>query len=178
MAREVILSDETSPLVATSDDGSRWVQEEDYITLLASARQSEAALDAVDRVNGCDGDFTHESCPHAERAQKFMWQVRDTCARAERAETELTTLRARIADLEAQAQARGGETVGADELAWRVCRVIKGQCQRCPAEEMMGGEMCKRSCRLQAEEAVNTVQTGNPWRKANSNWSSKDPGHE
>lgn len=44
---------------------------------------------AVDCVNACDGEFTHETCPHAERASKYMWQVRDTCARAEKAEAAL-----------------------------------------------------------------------------------------
>ena len=35
-----------------------------------------------------------------EQREKFMWQVRDTCARAENAEAELTRLRARVAQLE------------------------------------------------------------------------------
>lgn len=134
-------------------------------------KAGDALVRALDAATARAAEAEEALAAANERAQD-AWDQEAT------ANDLLTTLRAHIANLEAQAKARGGETVGADELAWRVCRVIKGQCQRCPAEEMMGGEMCKRSCRLQVEEAVNTVQTGNPWRKANSNWSSKDPGHE
>lgn len=54
----------------------------------------------------------------------------------------------------------------ATEAVWRVCEVIKGDCKRCPAtEEMPPHGLCIRACYHQAEECVNTVETGNPWRK-------------
>jgi hypothetical protein len=37
----------------------------------------------------------------AEKAEKFIWQVRDTCARAEKAEAEAARLREALADIEA-----------------------------------------------------------------------------
>lgn len=48
---------------------------------------------------------------------------------------------------------------------WRTCHVITGDCKRCPASEMVGGDECVKGCRLQAQECVNVVETGNPWRK-------------
>lgn len=60
-----------------------------------------------------------------------------------------------------------GVRVGDAESAvvWRVCHVITGDCKRCPAVEMHHGDPCTRGCYLHAEECVNTVETGNPWRK-------------
>lgn len=51
------------------------------------------------------------------------------------------------------------------EAVWRVCRVIKGECKNCPASEMFHGDECVRGCYAQAVECINTVETGNPWRK-------------
>ena len=47
----------------------------------------------------------------------------------------------------------------------RVCRVIRGDCHGCPKSEMIGGDECQRGCYIQAVECINTVETGNPWRK-------------
>jgi hypothetical protein len=52
------------------------------------------------------------------------------------------------------------------EAVWRVCRVIRGDCKNCPASETFDGDECVRGCVLQATECINTVETGNPWRKA------------
>jgi hypothetical protein len=52
-----------------------------------------------------------------------------------------------------------------EQTIWRVCRVIKGDCQRCPAVEYHHGDPCVRGCYHHATECVNTVETGNPWRK-------------
>lgn len=57
-----------------------------------------------------------------------------------------------------------------DHLVWLVCRYMPGRddlvCDRCPAwEEHPKHGRCKRGCRAMAEEVVNIVQTGNPWRK-------------
>ena len=52
-----------------------------------------------------------------------------------------------------------------DAAIWRTCHVITGDCKRCPASEMVDGDECIRGCRMQAEECVNVVETGNPWRK-------------
>jgi hypothetical protein len=49
------------PLVVTEYDGSRWVQEDDFLVL-------------------------------KERCNKFIWQVRDTCSRAEAAEAQVARL--------------------------------------------------------------------------------------
>lgn len=56
---------------------------------------------------------------------------------------------------------------GDAETVHRVCRVIKGDCANCPAwtVEKSDGERYMRGCYMQALEAVNTVETGNPWRK-------------
>ncbi len=51
------------------------------------------------------------------------------------------------------------------EKVWRVCHVITGDCQRCPAVEQFHGDDCVRGCFHQATECINTVETGNPWRK-------------
>jgi hypothetical protein len=51
---------------------------------------------------------------------------------------------------------------------WRVCEVINatvGPCKRCPAKYMHDGEAYFRGCYLHAQECINTVETGNPWRK-------------
>lgn len=58
--------------------------------------------------------------------------------------------------------------MGDDQEIWRVCRVIKGDCHRCPETEMIGGDECVRGCRLQAVECINVVETGNPWRKTDN----------
>ena len=60
------------------------------------------------------------------------------------------------------------ESMGDDQEVWRVCRVIKGDCHRCPETEMIGGDECVRACRLQADECINVVETGNPWRKTDN----------
>jgi hypothetical protein len=54
-----------------------------------------------------------------------------------------------------------------NEDVWRVCEVIKGPCKHCPASEDFGDGYgdCRRACYLQALECINTVETGNPWRK-------------
>jgi hypothetical protein len=41
----------------------------------------------------------------------------------------------------------------------------KGDCKNCPASETFDGDECVRGCVLQATECINTVETGNPWRK-------------
>lgn len=52
------------------------------------------------------------------------------------------------------------------EAVWRVCHVLTADCKRCaPEEEMPPHGLCVRGCYHQAEECVNTVETGNPWRK-------------
>jgi hypothetical protein len=52
-----------------------------------------------------------------------------------------------------------------DPTVWRVCHVITGDCHKCPSEEIVGGDVCVRGCYLQAQECINVVETGNPWRK-------------
>lgn len=56
-----------------------------------------------------------------------------------------------------------------DEKVWRACewlRLIEDKhCERCHASEEIHGETCTNSCRVAAEEIVNVVETGNPWRK-------------
>lgn len=61
-------------------------------------------------------------------------------------------------------------TEPSDHLVWLVCRYlldgVERPCQLCPAwEEHPRHGRCKRGCRSAAEEVVNIVQTGNPWRK-------------
>lgn len=51
------------------------------------------------------------------------------------------------------------------EALWRVCRVIKGDCRQCAATVIIDDEPYTPGCYLHAQEAVNTVETGNPWRK-------------
>lgn len=51
------------------------------------------------------------------------------------------------------------------QAVWRVCRVIRGDCKNCPPREMIDGDECRRGCYHQAVECINTVETGNPWRK-------------
>lgn len=52
------------------------------------------------------------------------------------------------------------------DAVWRVCEVIRGDCEHCPPEEDFGEHgVYKRGCYLQATECVNVVETGNPWRK-------------
>lgn len=51
------------------------------------------------------------------------------------------------------------------EAVWRVCEVVRGDCQHCPATEERDGDTCVRSCFVQATECINVVETGNPWRK-------------
>lgn len=51
------------------------------------------------------------------------------------------------------------------ETVWRVCRAIKADCKNCPAEHVHAGEVYSSGCYLQAVECINTVETGNPWRK-------------
>jgi hypothetical protein len=58
----------------------------------------------------------------------------------------------------------------ADHIVWLICPYMFGRedkpCQRCPRwEEHPKRGQVVRGCRLVAEEAVNIVQTGNPWRK-------------
>lgn len=56
----------------------------------------------------------------------------------------------------------------APEAVWRVCHVINasvGPCKKCPAKYVREGEAYTRGCYLHAEECINTVETGNPWRK-------------
>lgn len=48
---------------------------------------------------------------------------------------------------------------------WRVCHVITADCKRCSPTERHYGDLCVRACYMQAEECINTVETGNPWRK-------------
>lgn len=53
-----------------------------------------------------------------------------------------------------------------EEAVWRVCRVINGDCERCPSTETIKGTPgCQRLCYSHAVECINTVETGNPWRK-------------
>ena len=52
-----------------------------------------------------------------------------------------------------------------EDAVWRVCHVIKGDCKGCPRRDLIGGELYCRGCFRQAEECINTVETGNPWRK-------------
>lgn len=51
------------------------------------------------------------------------------------------------------------------DAVWRACRVIKGDCNNCPASEIVDGDKCIRACVAHATECINTVETGNPWRK-------------
>jgi hypothetical protein len=72
------------------------------------------------------------------------------------------------ASVEAQSPASVGEwwRVADPSTVWRVCRLIKGECKNCPPSEIDGDrDEVTRGCYLQAVECVNTVQTGNPWRK-------------
>jgi hypothetical protein len=57
--------------------------------------------------------------------------------------------------------------VADSETVWRVCHLRRRKCNRCPANEDAGdGDgTYTRGCYLQAVECVNTVETGNPWRK-------------
>lgn len=52
------------------------------------------------------------------------------------------------------------------EQVHRVCRVIHGECKGCP-EYITGmqGARYYRGCYQHAAEVINTVETGNPWRK-------------
>jgi hypothetical protein len=65
---------------------------------------------------------------------KFMWQVRDTCARAERAEAELAALRARIANAPSLTVSRdaGNATIYGYGL---IPETMKGQRVRIVVEE-------------------------------------------
>lgn len=111
-----------------------------------------------------------------------------SCVRPEQADQH-----ALIAEVEAEMCRRRGDEAGAaaaervafairgrasmdrddepsDHLVWLVCRYMPGRddltCDRCPAwEERPKRGRCKRGCRAMAEEVVNIVQTGNPWRK-------------
>lgn len=56
-----------------------------------------------------------------EDRYKFMWQVRDTCARAEKAEAERDAAEARITELEAERGDKEAECSGAMG-AWRCAR--------------------------------------------------------
>lgn len=58
------------------------------------------------------------------------------------------------------------EGLGEAEKVWRVCHVITGDCERCPETTMVRGDPCVRGCYLLAVEAINVVETGNPWRKS------------
>jgi hypothetical protein len=59
------------------------------------------------------------------------------------------------------------------QMVHRVCRLLRtlegrpdGACEECPATESYRGKPgCTRGCYLIAAEFVNTVETGNPWRK-------------
>lgn len=53
----------------------------------------------------------------------------------------------------------------AQDDVWRVCRVIRTDCRRCPPRSVVHGDNCIRACYLHAVECINTVETGNPWRK-------------
>ena len=52
------------------------------------------------------------------------------------------------------------------EQVHRVCRAIHGECKGCSEyTEGMGGARYYRACYHHAVEVINTVETGNPWRK-------------
>jgi hypothetical protein len=59
--------------------------------------------------------------------------------------------------------AGGGWKLDREAEVWRVCHVIRGECQQCPPSDMVHGDV--RGCYAQAVECINTVETGNPWRK-------------
>lgn len=68
--------------------------------------------------------------------------------------------------MEENVEAPGWWEVADSETVWRVCRAIKGECEKCPSSEPFRGEQdCTRGCYMQAVECVNIVETGNPWRK-------------
>lgn len=71
--------------LAKWDDCSDW----DYVTRYREA----AAVIEADR-EAVRAEQAAEIVKERERADKFMWQVRDTCARAERAEQELAKYKA------------------------------------------------------------------------------------
>ena len=47
----------------------------------------------------------------------------------------------------------------------RVCWAIRGECNGCSKYRLIDGERYTRSCYHHAVEVINTVETGNPWRK-------------
>ena len=51
------------------------------------------------------------------------------------------------------------------EQVHRVCRAIHGECLNCSATATFGGDQFVRGCYHHAVEVINTVETGNPWRK-------------
>jgi hypothetical protein len=58
----------------------------------------------------------------------------------------------------------GFDTEPSEASVHRVCELIReGGCKGCPRRDEIDGEL--RGCFLQAQECVNTVETGNPWRK-------------
>jgi hypothetical protein len=58
-----------------------------------------------------------------------------------------------------------------DNVVWATCAFLKEYkdsdrtCNKCPAEEVYLRDPCTRACRLIAQEIINVVETGNPWRK-------------
>lgn len=58
-----------------------------------------------------------------------------------------------------------------DELVWRVCAYMRGkECQHCPHSFLLNDYgICYNMCRSLAEEMINVVETGDPWRRT--------PGH-
>jgi len=51
------------------------------------------------------------------------------------------------------------------EQVHRVCRAIRGECLNCSQTETFGSDQFVRGCYQHAVEVINTVETGNPWRK-------------
>ena len=51
------------------------------------------------------------------------------------------------------------------EQVHRVCRAIRGECLNCSQTETFGSDQFVRGCYHHAVEVINTVETGNPWRK-------------
>ena len=47
----------------------------------------------------------------------------------------------------------------------RVCQITKGECKYCPLAFEDHGETYVHGCVAIAEEIINVVETGNPWRK-------------
>lgn len=69
--------------------------------------------------------------------------------------------------LEPAARSSGLDAEPSEASVHRVCALVewKDGCKNCPRTEDIDGEAFLRSCYLHARESVNTVETGNPWRK-------------